>query len=195
MNIYEKIQTVRCLLQKENFKKSGNNKFAGYEYFELGDFLPKINELMLEHKLTSNISFGLDMAILTLIDIEKPEDKVTFTSPMSEAQLRGCHAVQNLGAVQTYLRRYLYMNAFEIVEADPLEVTTGKEDKKDTSNSKATLTDGQIKRAYAIAKDVGLGEDAIKKWIKGKYNKDSLKNLSVKEYEGLVEALSNAKQN
>lgn len=192
MNIYEKLQTIRCLLQKENFKKSGNNKFAGYEYFELGDFLPRINEAMLAHKITSNISFGTDLAILTIIDIDKPEDKITFTSPMSEAALRGCHPVQNLGAVQTYLRRYLYMTAFEIVEHDALDGTTGKEEKKE--QSKASITDAQIKRAYAIAKESNLGEDAIKTWIKGKYNKESLKNLSVKEYEALVEALSRAKE-
>ena len=33
---------------------------------------------------------------------------------------KGCHEVQNLGAVQTYLKRYLYQNCFEIVEADQL---------------------------------------------------------------------------
>lgn len=195
MNIFEKLQTIRCLLQKESFKKSGNNKFAGYDYFELGDFLPRINEAMLEHKITSNISFGIDLAVLTLIDIEKPEDKILFTSPMSEAQLRGCHPVQNLGAVQTYLRRYLYMAAFEIVEHDALDGTVGKESKEiKKEQPKASITDAQIKRAYAIAKDSGLGEDAIKKWIKGKYNKDSLKSLTVKEYEALTEALANAKE-
>jgi len=33
------------------------------------------------------------------------------------------HDVQNLGAVQTYLRRYLYVAAFEIVEADQIDKT------------------------------------------------------------------------
>jgi hypothetical protein len=44
---------------------------------------------------------------------------------MSSAALKGCHDVQNLGAVQTYLRRYLWTNAFEIVEHDALDATTG----------------------------------------------------------------------
>jgi hypothetical protein len=39
---------------------------------------------------------------------------------MSTASLKGCHEVQNLGAVETYIRRYLYQTAFEIVEADEL---------------------------------------------------------------------------
>lgn len=41
MNIYKKLQKCRVDLQNSNLKKSGNNKFAGYSYFELGDFLPK----------------------------------------------------------------------------------------------------------------------------------------------------------
>lgn len=37
---------------------------------------------------------------------------------MSRAALKGCHEVQNLGAVQSYLRRYLYMAAFDIGECE-----------------------------------------------------------------------------
>lgn len=36
--------------------------------------------------------------------------------------------MQNLGAVISYLRRYLWVNAFEIVEHDALDATTGKDE-------------------------------------------------------------------
>lgn len=71
------------------------------------------------------MSFTQDTAYLTIYDVEKPDQFTTFTSPMSSASLKGCHDVQNLGAVQTYLRRYLWTNAFEIVEHDSLDATTG----------------------------------------------------------------------
>jgi hypothetical protein len=193
MNIYEKLQNVRCELQKRTFKKSGKNAYAGYEYFELSDFLPTINELMLEHKLTTSVSFNSEIATLTLINIEKPEETIIFTSPMSSASLKGCHDVQNLGAVQTYLRRYLYVNAFEIVEHDPLDKTAGKQEEK-TKIFQTELSDGQIKRCYAIAKEVGKNEESIKKWIKAKYNKESLKELNKKEYDELCKALERAKE-
>ena len=35
--------------------------------------------------------------------------------------LKGCHPIQNLGAVQTYIRRYLWVTAMEIVEHDALD--------------------------------------------------------------------------
>ena len=121
MNVYSKLQTVRCELQKTKLKKSGENTYSGYDYFELADFLPTINELMLNHRLTSHISFTSDQATLRIVNIDKPDDVVEFTSPMSSASLKGCHEVQNLGAVQTYLRRYLYLNAFEISESEVLD--------------------------------------------------------------------------
>ena len=126
MNIYEKLQAMRCDLQGAELKKSGYNKFAGYNYFDLSDFLPTINALMLSYKVCSAISYGVETATLVLTDAEKPGNTITFTSPMSSASLKGCHEVQNLGAVQTYLRRYLYTTAFEIVEHDALDSTQGK---------------------------------------------------------------------
>jgi hypothetical protein len=57
---------------------------------------------------------------------------------MSSAALKGCHDVQNLGAVQTYLRRYLWVNAFEIVEHDALEPLTGKESPAITQTPKVS---------------------------------------------------------
>ena len=40
---------------------------------------------------------------------------------MALAALKGCHPVQNLGASQTYLRRYLWTTAMGIVEHDALD--------------------------------------------------------------------------
>jgi hypothetical protein len=124
MSVYKKLQQARLALQNTKLSKSGKNKFAGYEYFELGDFLPQIQKICADIGLCGVLSFNTDMAYLTIHDTDG-EGFVTFTSPMSSAALKGCHDVQNLGAVQTYLRRYLWTNAFEIVEHDALDATTG----------------------------------------------------------------------
>jgi len=130
MSVYKKLQEARIALQAIPLKKSGRNKFAGYEYFELGDFLPTIQEICLHRGLCGSVTFYTDLAILTITDVDKPEDKIEFKCPMSTAALKGCHEVQNLGAVQTYLRRYLWTNAFEIVEHDALDATMGKDEPK-----------------------------------------------------------------
>jgi len=128
MNIYEKLQTVRVALQNKNLKKGKTNTYSGYQYYELADFLPELMQLMNDNKMTSVISFTNELATLTLIDMEKPDAQIIFTSPMSTAKLKAAHEIQNLGAVETYERRYLYMMAFEIVEADVLDATQGQID-------------------------------------------------------------------
>jgi len=126
MTVYKKLQEARILLQNTKLNKSGKNKFAGYEYFELGDFLPQIQNICKDVGLCGVVSFNHEMAFLQITDVEDGTS-IMFTSPMSSAALKGCHDVQNLGAVQTYLRRYLWTNAFEIVEHDALDATTGSE--------------------------------------------------------------------
>lgn len=127
MSVYKKLQQARIKLQGMKLSKSGKNKFAGYEYFELSDFLPAIQTICNDVGLCGVVSFNKDMAYLQINDTEDGTS-VMFTSPMSSAALKGCHDVQNLGAVQTYLRRYLWTNAFEIVEHDALDATMGKDE-------------------------------------------------------------------
>jgi hypothetical protein len=126
MNVYQKLNEARAKFHTSKLKKSGHNKFANYYYFELGDFIIPALEIFNELGLTSVISFGKEQAVMEIVNIEKPEEKVVITSPMSTAALKGCHEVQNLGAVQTYLRRYLWVAALEIVEHDALDATTGR---------------------------------------------------------------------
>jgi hypothetical protein len=126
MNVYQKLNEARHKFHQQKLKKSGHNKFANYYYFELGDFVIPALQIFDEVGLTSVISFNLDIAKMTIINNEKMEETIVITSPMSSAALKGCHEVQNLGAVQTYLRRYLWVAALEIVEHDALDATTGR---------------------------------------------------------------------
>lgn len=146
-NIYYKIQSVRCALQDLNLKKSGDNKFAGYKYYELADFLPAVNQLLLDYKLMAQVSFTPEVATMTVINAENPAEKVIFTSPMAEASLKGAHAIQNLGAVETYQRRYLYMSAFEIVENDGLDAALCGSDKRQNQEQKQQAKAGLSDKA------------------------------------------------
>jgi ERF superfamily. len=128
MTIYEKLNEARVQFQSRGIRMSGKNKFANYEYYELSDIMPVINQLAKEIGFTCVVSFG-DTATLQIVDTAKPDDRIFFTSPMSTAELKGCHPVQCLGAVETYIRRYLYQTAFEIVESDGLNATHNPEPK------------------------------------------------------------------
>ena len=149
MNIYQKMQSAKVQLQELNLKKTGNNKSAGYTYFELTDFLPALNKIMADIGLASCVSFTPETATLTIINSENPEEKLEYTSPMASANLKGAHEIQNLGASQTYERRYLYMAAFDIVESDALDATQNKPDARGETNRRNTQNRTQGKPAPA----------------------------------------------
>lgn len=125
MNVYEKLAEARLKIAEKGMKKNGKNSFAGYTYFELSDILPAVNAVNNELKLLSVFSFADKVATLCVINGEKPEEVITFEFAYSPdgASLKGCHKVQNDGAVQTYVKRYLYQNAYEIAEGDALDST------------------------------------------------------------------------
>lgn len=126
MSVHEKLMKARLMLQGRKLNKSGHNKFAGYHYFELGDFLPAVMEIFAELNLCGIVSYTADMATLTITDT-KGGGNIAITSPMGSAALKGCHEVQNIGAVETYQRRYLWVTAMEIVEHDVLDASVGKD--------------------------------------------------------------------
>ena len=140
MNTYQKLNLARNKFHQQKLKKSGLNKFAGYQYFELGDFLIPALNIFDEVGLCANISFEKEYATMTIVNIDAPgEYTIVITSPMGSAALKGCHEVQNIGAVETYQRRYLWVAALEIVEHDVLDATTGQ-----TPVKRQTPTDSVI---------------------------------------------------
>lgn len=184
MNVYEKIQQVRVELQNLGLNKSGKNKFAGYTYFELSDFLPAVNQLCKDHKLMTHISFTREEATLTIINAEAPDEKVIYTSPMYEAVLKGAHPIQNAGAVITYQRRYLMMIAFEIVECDALDSTQGKNVSRETI--KGDVSSKQLQEMYSLGKQAGYDHEAVDGMIFKKF-KLKPEELGKAHYEVVME--------
>jgi hypothetical protein len=186
MKVYKKLVAVRSELQAMSLTKSGHNKFAGYKYFELGDFLPSIQMLFNKHGLCDVISFTEDLATMVVYDTDDGSS-VTFTSPMGSAQLKGCHEVQNIGAVETYQRRYLYVTALAIVEHDALDATTGSapvEPKKAVEVKKpevGTVTEPNPDDALMIETLITFGEtceslsELTGLWKKNQKHIDSIK--------------------
>lgn len=143
MNVYQKLNAARDAFHATKLKKTGHNKFANYYYFELGDFLIPALQIFKEHGLTGIISFGKETADMRIINTDAPEEVIVIESPMSSAALKGCHEVQNLGAVQTYLRRYLWVAALEIVEHDALDQPINEKNIPEGKEKKVVITPTQ----------------------------------------------------
>ena len=120
MSVHKKLMQARVKLQSTEMKKSGLNKFAGYSYFELGDFIPHIQTIFNDIGLCGVVSFSSEYATLSITDVDEGP-AIVIQSPMAKAELKGAHPIQNLGAVESYQRRYLWMTAMEIVEHDIID--------------------------------------------------------------------------
>ena len=196
MNIYEKLQNVRVDLHKMGIEKTGKNQ--SMRYFELGDFLPYAMELFANYKLFSNISFKADEATLTVINIENIEEKEVWTSQLKEANIRGGSPVQALGAQQTYIRRYLYINALELTESDvedaSIEIEKKSVQKKAPAKKPYKLPNNYITNVQMTAKECNYTPERAKEVIKERYGKTSSTLLLVDEAKDFVKYMKDNKE-
>lgn len=146
-NLNDSIISIRVKLQNSKLKKSGKNKFAGFDYFELADFLPKLNELMLEEKINDRFYIKDDLATL---ELQKGEETNVYTMPFvlfstpltykkdksgnflknkdgEYIQMPSMQDIQYLGALNTYYKRYLYLNAFGITDGEVIDSMNNNE--------------------------------------------------------------------
>ena len=192
MNVYEKLAEARLKIAEKGMKKNGKNSFAGYTYFELSDILPAVNAVNKELNILSVFSFADKVATLCVINGEKPEEVITFEFAYSPdgASLKGCHKVQNDGAVQTYVKRYLYQNAYEIAEGDALDSTMNPNDvTKNVSKQKQKKSFSEViadlmktnKNAVLFV----LGDNGFEK------AEDVPQNLQTKVYSDIMNKINN----
>jgi hypothetical protein len=120
MSVYKKLQEARVILHKTHLNKSGKNKFAGFSYFELGDFIPQVTEIFNQIGLCGVVSFTNDTAYLTVHETEG-DGFISFTSPLVMAENAKGQAIQSLGSTHTYYRRYLWLMCMEIIENDVID--------------------------------------------------------------------------
>lgn len=137
-NLFTKLQAIKVELLNFNIKKSGNNKFSKYEYYELSDFLPSITQLCSKYNVFTAVSFSNDLATLTAINCDNTAETYSITSPMRDVELSSCNAIQSLGGVETYQRRYLYMSMFDITEPDKFDGNNGNNG--NSTNSRENYT-------------------------------------------------------
>jgi len=121
MTVYKKLTAARAKLSALEIKKTGHNNFGtGFSYFELADFMPQVNKIFDEIGLCGVFCFEGDNVTLTIHDTEGT-GSVAFVSPVVHAANPRSQAIQNLGGTHTYLRRYMWLMALELVESDAVD--------------------------------------------------------------------------
>jgi hypothetical protein len=120
MSVYKKLQQARLNIVQTAMKKSGKNRFANYDYFELGDFLPTVHSVFNDVGLCGVFTLSDTNAHLTIHDTDS-DGVISFSSPLVMAEGSKQQAIQLLGSTHSYLRRYLWLMALELVESDGVD--------------------------------------------------------------------------
>ena len=180
MSVHSKLNQARIKFHSLPLKKSGHNKFAGYRYFELGDFLVPALKICDEVGISCTISFASDNATMRIVDIEDCS-AIILNSPMADASTKGQLPIQSLGSQHTYLRRYLWMLALEIVEHDAIDAVAGNVE----PDTNAGITEEQLEAIQDLIDKTGTDTEALAKH----YKVASLRDLDQKQYKHAIAVL------
>ena len=184
MNVFAKLCLAREMFLNSNVKKTGVNRYAEFKYFTLEDIIPEKQRIFKELGLVDTISFTDTNAVLTLHNTDNPGESIEFTSPTEDDESLIKNPIQKLGAVETYVRRYLYMLMLDIVESDTVDAVSGKTD-PDTGKAaepKKSNRPATPEQREEVKKDlINEGGDATSTQIKA--IKNGLKKLREKDAE------------
>ena len=128
MTIYEKLQKIKSELASKKLKKSKFNNFGNFHYYDLSDIMPPILELCEKYKLCTNVSFTESEGILAVYNLENLEEQIFTKIPIEKFENSKMNKIQIIGWITTYIRRYLYLTLFDIVEDDTFDATIGKKE-------------------------------------------------------------------
>lgn len=187
MNVFQKLLKARVMFLEKEVKKTGLNRSLEFKYFELNDIVPPITDIGNTLGLLFLTTFTSEVAKMTVVNTDKPEEIITFESPMKEIESKVSsrtgveitNPIQNLGSAETYQRRYLYLTALDIVENDTIDGEASKDNRKTETESKKTIAKKApatlVERAEIKQQVVGTDSPANEMQIKAL--KESLKKL------------------
>lgn len=127
LNVYQKFFMAKEKLLNTKMDKTGKNPHMKYLYFSLEDIVPVVEKILQEVRLAAYVTYpSAFIAELYIINVDNPEEKIVVQAPMKSFEdvpygNQPTLAVQYLGAEFTYMRRYLYLAAFNLVENDLLD--------------------------------------------------------------------------
>lgn len=111
---------AKAWVANQEVTKTGYNNFTNASFYELGDFIQPILDSQVKYDIFSRVVFDYDtnIAYLHVHDALTDDSPLTYNFRFVAMDLSKGNALQAEGAIQTYSRRYLYLDAWEITESD-----------------------------------------------------------------------------
>lgn len=186
-NVYQKLTEARRRFLEANVKKTGINRYAEFKYFTLEDIVPVKTQIFNDLGLADMIQFSADKAVLYLVNVDNMNDAaLMFVSQLAADESLIKNPIQKVGAIQTYVRRYLYMLELDIIESEIVDAIAGKDEapvppkksnrpaspekreevKKELIDEDGEATEVQIKSIKAGLKKLRAKDEANEPYVK-----------------------------
>lgn len=207
MRMSEKVSLIAQALadfQKEvkNPANTAENPFFKSKYAPLNEILNDVRPLLAKQGLSIIQNTGGNGEVINV---------TTMLLHVSGEWYETCPLVlkpdkntpQGAGSAITYARRYQLSAILGISSEDDDDGNNASNNKpapdkgtpkKDTPKNEDKVTETQVKKIFASAKEAGLSEENIKKNIQLNYKKDSVKDLTKKQASLFIEKIEAHKQ-
>ena len=203
MKIYEQLANVQHELK---CNKSLYNSFGKYSYRSTELIMEAVKPLLFENDLCLIITDSVELigdrfyikATATVYNKEGEQISTTAYAREEEGK-KGMDASQVTGSTSSYARKYALNGLLAIDDTKDADATnthgvtddskaTPTNNKTNNTTSTYKLTEGQIKRLYAIGYKKGYSRDYMAKLVNAKYKK-SIEDLSKEEYDYICNTL------
>ena len=204
MKIYEQLANVQHELK---CNKSLYNSFGKYSYRSTELIMEAVKPLLFSNDLCLTITDSIELigdrfyikATATIYNKEGEQISTTAYAREEEGK-KGMDASQVTGSTSSYARKYALNGLLAIDDTKDADATNThgvtSDSKTTTTNNKTNnttstykLTEGQIKRLYAIGYKKGYSRDYMAKLVNAKYKK-SIEDLTKEEYDHICSSLA-----
>lgn len=192
MTVYKKLIEVQ---EKLKAPKNQYNSFGKYSYRNCEDILEALKPILSKVGATVIISDEVISvgeryyvkATVRFICTESGEVVEASANAREEESKKGMDSSQLTGSTSSYARKYALNGMFAIDDTKDAD-TTNTHDKGE-SKSSSDLSEAQVKRLFAIAKNNSLSNEDVLKGIMKYYNKTDAKKLTKTEYDELIKKI------
>ena len=193
-NVYFKLMKVQSKLKAP---KGQYNSFGKYSYRSCEDILEALKPLLAEVEAIVNVSDEVKLigdrfyveATAMFLDCETGDSIVAKAYAREDESKKGMDLAQVTGSVSSYARKYALNGLFAIDDNKDSDATNthGKEIKPNMAPVSG-LSEGQIKRLFAIGNKAGFKKDVVEATVKKMFGCEP-KDMTKEQYNTVCERL------
>ena len=122
------------------------------------------------------------IAILEIVNVDNPQEKVMYSMPFIEAEMKSASKIQSWGSSVSYLSRYLILEAFQIGEAE-VDVDSTEESEARAEAQKEPKKLSLKEEVVALCREKASENRTAVNSIVKKYNNNSIAVSKIEDEE------------